>query len=131
MRLKLNTVLSLTLFIFSFILSSCVEEPYIDPPPRLSSLIRVVNISNDMNNIKVSIDDQIPVQQLNSLAIGAGTEFFDIFSGKKSFKVFDEGGTLIYTKNIDIISFELMTIVFVGDYDQDELLNSFSSFELS
>lgn len=132
MRLILKSaILSLTLFIFSTILNSCVEEPTIDLPPKLSSLIRVVNVSNDMNNIKVTIDDQVPVQALNSIAKGAGTEFFDIFAGKKKFKVFDEGGTLIYTKDVDLISYELMTIVFAGDYDQDELLNSFSSFELS
>lgn len=132
MRLILKAaILSLTLFIFSSILSSCVEEPTIDRPPRLSSVVRVVNVSNDMNNIKVTIDGQVPVQQMNSLAIGSGTDFFDLLSGKKEFKVYDESGMLIYTKSIDIISFELMTIVFAGDYDQDEFLNTFAAFELA
>jgi hypothetical protein len=132
MRLILKgTILSLTLFVVSLFLNSCVDEPTIDPVKRPSSLVRVVNISNNLNNIKVSIDGAFPVQSLNSLAIASGTEFFDIPAGKKTFRVFDEAGTLLYSRDVEITSFEMMTIVFAGQYDLDELLNSFGSFDLS
>jgi hypothetical protein len=132
MRLILKaTILSLTLFTFSLILNGCVEEPTIDPAYRLSSVIRVVNVSNNQNNIKVTIAEQTPVQSLNAMAIGSSTEFFDFPAGKKVFRVYDESGQMFFSKDIEITSFELMTIVFAGHYDPDPEVSTFSSFELA
>jgi hypothetical protein len=132
MRLKLKaTILSLTLLTFSFILSGCVEEPEITPAYRLSSVIRVVNVSNNLNNIRVTIADQTPVQSLNAMPIGSSTEYFDILSGKKIFRVYDESGQMLFSREIELASLELMTIIFAGHYEQNADLTTFTAFELS
>lgn len=132
MRLILKgTILSLTLFIFSLILAGCVDEPTIEQPHRLNSVIRVVNLSNNEDNIRVTIADQIPNPAMSSMAMGTGTDFFDIPAGKKSLKVYDQGGQLLYSKDVEIASLELTSIFVAGQYDTDELLNTFNVFELA
>jgi hypothetical protein len=132
MRLILKyTFLSLTLFIFSFILSGCVEEPTIAPAYRLNSVIRVVNVSNNQNNIKVILNGETPVQALSSIAIGSSTDFFDYPAGKKRMQVADEGGNIFFTKEVEVTSLELITIVLAGHYDPDPLVSTFTSFELA
>jgi hypothetical protein len=129
MRLILKaTILSLTLFTFSIILNGCVEEPELEGAHRLSSVIRVVNVSNNQNNIKVTLDGQVVA---NQLAIASGTEFFDYPAGKKKMEVWDESGQLLYTKDVTIASLELMTLVIAGHYDLIPDNSTFSGFELS
>jgi hypothetical protein len=132
MRLILKyTFLSLTLFIFSSILNGCVEEPTVPQAYRLNSVIRVVNVSNNQNNIRVTIAGETPVQGLNSMPIGSSTDFFDIPAGKKRFQAADEAGNVFYTREIEITSLELMTIFFAGHYDPDPLMSTFAAYDLA
>jgi hypothetical protein len=133
MRLILKyTFLSLTLFIFSFILKGCVDEPPVAPAYKLSSVIRVVNVSYNVDNIRVTIAGETPVPELNGLPIGSSTDFFDIPAGKKTFIVYNENNDSIYAKDIELSSLELITVFIAGELNQDEpLLSTFGAFDLA
>lgn len=88
--------------------------------------------------MKVLINGETPVAGLNAIPTpvvspeqNPYTEYFDIPSGKKTFTVFDEGGNLIFSKEIELISWERITIVFSGFYSTDELQNTFGNFEFN
>jgi hypothetical protein len=131
MRLKLKIgVLSLTLLLFSLILYSCVDEPYIDPAVQPFSEIKVLNLSHNVPNMKVLIDGQQPVASLNVMAIPSTTEYFDVKSGDRRFDIYDEAGNLIFSKELEITAFERMQIIFAGEYDPDPLLTTFSEIRI-
>lgn len=131
MRLKLKIgVLSLTLLLISFILYSCVDEPYIEPAHRPFSEIKVLNLSHNVNNFKVTIDDQTPVSSLNSMAKPSATEYFDVQAGKRIFKIYNEAGNLIFTKEIELLSYERMQVLFAGEYDPDPLISTFTEIKI-
>ncbi len=131
MRLKLKIgVLSLTLLLFSLILYSCVDEPYIDQATRPFSEIKVLNLSHNVNNMKVTIDGQTPVSSLDVMARPSSTEYFDVQAGKRIFRIYDEAGNLIFTKEIEVLSYERMQILFAGEYDPDPLITTFSEIRI-
>jgi hypothetical protein len=131
MRLKLKIgVLSLTLLLFSLILYSCVDEPYIDPAVQPFSEIKVLNLSHNVPNMKVLIDGQQPVASLNVMAIPSTTEYFDVLAGDRRFDIYDEAGNLIFSKDLEITAFERMQIIFAGEYDPDPLLTTFAEIRI-
>lgn len=128
MRLKLKAgILSLALLMFSFVISSCVEEPTIDPVTKPFSVARVVNLSSNVLTMRITIDD---VPTLDGLTSPSASDYFDIQSGKRRFKVYNAAGDLLFNKEIEIISFDRTTIVFTGTYSTNELENTFYNFEV-
>jgi hypothetical protein len=131
MRLKLKIgVLSLTLLLFSLILYSCVDEPFIEPVKQPFSEIRVLNLSHNINNMSVFIDKNQPNAALNGMAIPSTTEYFDVRSGERLFEIYNEAGTLIYSSLIDISSYERMQIIFAGEHNEDPLLSTFAEIRV-
>jgi hypothetical protein len=131
MRLKLKIgVLSLTLLLFSLILYSCVDEPFIEPVKQPFSEIRVLNLSHNINNMSVFIDKVQPSAALNGMAIPSTTEYFDVRSGERLFEIYDEAGKLVYSGFIDISSYERMLIIFAGEYSEDPLFSTFAEIRI-
>ncbi|NCS89592.1 MAG: hypothetical protein AUK34_01555 [Ignavibacteria bacterium CG2_30_36_16] len=128
MRLKLKAgILSLAFLMFSFVITSCVEEPTIDPVTKPFSVARVVNLSSNVLTMRITIDD---VPTLDGLASPSASDYFDIKSGKRRFKVYNAAGDLLFNKEIEIISYDRTTIVFTGTYSTNELENTFANFEV-
>jgi hypothetical protein len=128
MRLKLKAgILSLAFLMFSFVLTSCLEEPTIDPVTKPFSVARVVNISSNVLTMRITIDD---VPTLDGLTSPSASDYFDIKSGKRRFKVYNAAGDLLFNKEIEMISFDRTTVVFTGTYSTNELENTFANFEV-
>jgi len=122
-----NFVLPIIL-LFSFILSSCIEEPFIDPVKRPYSVIRVSNFSSNVAAINVTIDGTSPAAGLANLGISSFTGYFDINSGTRKFLVKNVAtGDTVFNKNIEIASYEIATIAFAGFFSTDKLINSFGN----
>lgn len=132
MRLKFKkSILSITLLLLiPFVLSNCVEEPTIEPVKRPFSEIRIVNLSHNVNNMKITIDGKQPVAALAALPLASTTNYFDVNSGKRRFLVTNEAGETLFNKEIEIISFERITICFAGFFSTDELENTFTFFSI-
>jgi hypothetical protein len=80
--------------------------------------------------MKVTIDDAQPSAALSSMAMGSATDYFDVKSGKRTFKVFNESGETIFDKGLEINSFERVTVVFAGFYSSVDLENTFGNFNV-
>jgi hypothetical protein len=115
--------------ITGILLYSCVEEPTIAPVAPVYTVIKVANMSNNLDAISVTIDGKQPASSLSNIAKGETTGYFDTGAGKLDFKVFNSSGDKIYEKTIDINTWERTDIVFAGDYSTDDLLNTFADFE--
>jgi len=131
MEIKYKIKLFLLLVLPLLILNSCLEEPTIPPVQRPFSIVRVGNFSMNMQNFSVFIDNTQPMSALSSLGKGTITEYFDVPSGKRTFKIVDGNNNTIFQKQIDIASFERVTVIFAGFYSTDELQNTFGNFEFS
>jgi hypothetical protein len=131
MEIKYKIKLFLLIVLPLFILNSCLEEPTIPPVQRPYSVVRVGNFSMNLQSFSVFIDDAQPVGTLSSLAKGAITDYFDVSSGKRTFKIVDANSNTVFEKQIDIASFERVTVIFAGYYSTDELQNTFGNFEFS
>ncbi len=110
---------------------SCVEEPTIAPVKPVYSVIKVANMTNNLDAISVTIDGKQPVAGLSNIQKGETTDYFDVDAGKLTFKVLNSSGDQVYSKSIDITSWERTIVVFSGDYSANNLLNTFSDFEIS
>lgn len=129
MRLKnKRKFLFLLPIILGFILYSCVEEPTIAPVGPVYSVIKIANMSNNIDVFNVSIDGK---QVATSLAKGETTDYFDSNSGKRLFTVTDGNGAKLYEKSIDINTWERTIVVFGGDWIEDPLLSTFADFEIN
>ena len=129
MRLKnKRKFLFLLPLVLGFILYSCVEEPTIAPVGPVYSVIKIANMSNNVDAMDVSIDGK---QVASSLGRGETTDYFDADAGKLLFTVTDGAGTKIYEKSIDINTWERTNIIFAGDYISDPLLSTFADFEVN
>lgn len=129
MRLKNKRKFFILLpIILGFILYSCVEEPTIAPVGPVFSVLKIANMSNNVDAINVSIDGK---QVASSLAKGETTNYFDSNSGKLDFTVTNAAGEQIFEKTIDINVWERTKIIFAGNYDVDPLNNTFANFEVS
>jgi hypothetical protein len=127
MRLKFKeSLLGVFLLVLGLSQFGCIEEPAIEAIKRPFSEIRIVNLSNNVDGMRVLIDDV----QIATLAITGATGYFDINSGKKVFKIFNSSNDLVFEKELTINSYDRATIVFAGFFSTDLLLNTFSNFEV-
>ncbi len=130
MRLKLKSILSLTLLIIGFTLYSCVDEPYIEPVKHPVSSIRVVNVSNNVSTFKVEVYDQDGniIKSFDAVQQGSATEFFDVPSGKRRFVVYGDNNAVILDKELDIISYDRVDVLVSGNKSDVTESNSFTMF---
>ncbi len=111
-----------------FMLYSCVEEPTIAPVGPVYSVIKIANMSNNVDAINVSIDGKQVVSSLNK---GETTDYFDSDAGKLKFTVTNDAGDKVYEKNIDINTWERTLVIFAGEYSADALSSTFADFEIA
>ncbi len=121
---KRKLLFLLPLFI-GLLIYGCVEEPTIAPVKPVYSVLRVVNLSDNVDNIKVTMDDKSLV---SGLGIASASGYMDVGAGKRDFKVFNGNGDLVYQKTIEITTWERATLVFAGFYSDQTLENTFNHF---
>jgi len=127
MRLKKNAIIGIILLV-ALSVFSCLDEPIIDPPSRPFSVIRVGNLSANVNSLSIFIDGQQPISQLNTVLNREATPFFDVTAGKRRFTVINSSNDTLYNKQIEITAYSELSIFFIGDYSSVDTLNNFKDF---
>lgn len=127
MRLKKNSLIGfLMILIVAFGIFSCVDEPVLDPPNRPFSVIRIANLSANINNMSIFINRTQPVAELNNIAYSEATPFFDIMAGKNTITIIDlSTGDTIYNKSVEFSSYTEQSLFFIGEYSSVDTLNNF------
>ena len=122
---KFNKNLPLLLGILFFLtLISCVEEPTIDPVERPFSVLRIGNLTTNLDEITVVVieemnDEDANVYEVisNTLAKNEFTDYFDILSGKRQIYVLNtQTSDTIFNKSVEAISYNILTWFFSGYY---------------
>ncbi len=121
MRLKLQKSL-IILFLLGLFAYGCIEEPFIEPVKRPFSVIRVANFTSNLNPLTVEVDGKT----VGTLAVGELTNYFDVNSGGRTFTIKDNAGNTVFSKSIQIISYEEETVVLAGYYSSVDTLNTFA-----
>ncbi len=133
MRLKLKFfILSIALFSSIAIFNGCLEEPTQVPITRPYSVFRVGNFGTNTAtlNIEIKAQDGSVLKTYSNLAAGTFTNYEDIAAGKRSFKVTDGSGNVVFNSNIDITSYGRSSFIFCGTYSAVDTLNTYSFFEV-
>lgn len=114
---------------FLVIINGCVDEPFIEPVKAPYSVVRVINNTANVNNINITIDGAQPVAELANLGPNAVSTYFDLKSGKRTFLVKNVAtGDIMYNKQIEIHSYERITVIFAGNFSTVDTLRTFSVF---
>ncbi len=102
-------VLAISIFL------ACMEEPFIEPSVIPFSVLRVGNLTSNLEEIGVVIDGEYPVPALQSLQNEEFTEYFDLVAGRRYFAVVNPTtGDTVFTKWIEVQSFEEQTFWYAG-----------------
>lgn len=118
-----KNLLMISLLVFSFLLSSCIEEPTIAEVKRPYSVLRVGNLSS-VETMDVYIDGELQIQ---NLAQKSFSNYFDIPSGSRSMEIRKAGtDSLLFLKNVDINSYHEISLYFGGYYHPSIDTSSFS-----
>lgn len=133
MRLKLKFfLLSIALLSSISFFNGCLEEPTQVPITRPYSVFRVGNFGNNTATLTFEIraQDGSLLKTYSNLAAGSFTNYEDIAAGKRSFKVTDGSGNVVFNSSIDITSYGRSSFIFCGFYSTVDTLNTFTFFEV-
>jgi hypothetical protein len=112
-------VLLMLCFLALSIFFACVEEPFIEPSVIPYSVIRVGNLTTNIEELVVVIDGEFPVPELQSLSNNEFTDHFDLVAGRRYFALVNPAnGDTIYRKWIQVQSFEEQTYWYAGFWNQ-------------
>lgn len=132
-KLKL---LSFVLIVFLLFIS-CVEEPTISPVKRAYSMLRVANLTTNLDQIDVKIYTEIDeidlqvndVKTIADLNKNQFTEYFDVWSGKRQVQVIEKvNNQVIFDKSIDATAYAELIWYFSGYYHPDIDSTTFNFF---
>ena len=122
------------LILAGFIFTSCYEEPIIEPVVRPYSSVRVGNFSYNQSGFSGNIDQfnvYIDGVLKGAVNVNTFTGYFDLVSGKRRF-VLTSGTDTIYNSDINIASYEEISVLFDGVYAPSvDTLMSFASYPIS
>jgi len=128
-----KTIFSI-LILIGLIFAGCFEEPVIEPVKRPYSSVRVGNFSFNQPGFAGNIDQfnvYIDGESKGTVALNQFTGYFDLPSGKRKF-VLLAGADTIYKGDININSYEEMSIVFDGVYAPAvDTLMSFAPYSIT
>lgn len=109
----------ISIFLSGLILTSCYEEPIIEPVKRPYSTIRVGNFSYNRSGFAYNVDAfsvYIDNELKGTVNVNTFTNYFDLPSGSRKFVLVTNGTDTIYNDNITITSYEELSVVFGGVY---------------
>jgi hypothetical protein len=112
-----NIVLFLMSLLVLGIFFACMEEPTIAPSKVPFSVVRLGNLTTNMDAISISIDGEFPVPELQNLQKNTFTEYFDLVAGRRNFVITDpQTGDTLWKKQVEAISYEEQTMFYAGFY---------------
>jgi hypothetical protein len=119
MQKKITT--KIVLLVVSFLAVStffaCVEEPFIEPVVIPYSVLRVGNLTENLDDLRISIDGEYPVPALQNLEMNSFTEYFDLVAGRRYFVITQPStGDTLFEKWLDVLSYEQQTMWYAGYY---------------
>ena len=121
------------LFLAGFILTSCYEEPIIEPVKRPYSSVRVGNFSYNQPGFAGNVDQfEVYVDGVlkGNVGVNTFTQYFDLPSGNRRF-LLKNGADVIYDDNVTITSFAEISLVFDGVYaPRVDTLMSFAPYTI-
>lgn len=122
------------LILMGFILTSCYEEPIIEPIKRPYSSVRVGNFSYNQAGFPGNIDQfnvYVDGELKGTVNVNTFTDYFDLPSGNRQF-VLISGTDTIYNNEVTIVSYEEISLVFDGVYAPSvDTLMSFAPYGIS
>jgi hypothetical protein len=102
-------------FLAISIFFACVEEPFIEPSVIPFSVIRVGNLTTNLDEIGVVIDGEYPVPEMQNLQKNEFTDYFNLVAGRRYFAIVNPAnGDTVYRKWIEVQSFEEQTFWYSG-----------------
>lgn len=112
---------NIVLFLVSFLVLSsfyaCLEEPTIAPSKVPFSVVRIGNLTTNLDEINVSIDGEFTVPALQNLQKNSFTDYFDLVAGRRFIVISDpQTGDTLWEKNVEAISYEEQTMFYSGHY---------------
>ena len=123
---KFNKNLPILLgMLFFLVILSCVEEPTIVPVERPFSVIRIGNLTTNLDEINVIVIEEMndedanvyEVNNIDNLAKNEFTDYFDVLAGRRQVYVLDpQTGDTIFNKAIEATSYNFLTWFFTGYY---------------
>ncbi len=138
---KINRILFILLGTVLFLgLLSCVEEPTIVPVERPFSVLRIGNLTTNLDEITVIIIEEMNDEDANvyeekrfdNLAKNELTDYFDVLSGRRQVYVLNpQTGDTIFEKSIEAVSYNILSWYFTGYYHQNIDSTSFAGIYLS
>jgi hypothetical protein len=114
-----SIVLLIMCFLAISIFFACVEEPFIEPSVIPYSVLRVGNLTSNLDEIAVVIDGEYPVSDMQALQKNEFTDHFELVAGRRYFAVLNPtNGDTVYRKWIEVQSFEEQTFWYSGFWNQ-------------
>lgn len=99
------------------ILVGCLEEPFIEPSKVPFSVLRIGNLTTNVDEINVSVDGEYPTPGLQSLQRGMFSDFFDVVAGRRDIVITNaQTGDTLWEKSVEAISYEEQTAFYSGYY---------------
>jgi len=112
-----NIVLFLMGILLLSIFFACMEEPFIEPSQVPYSVLRLGNLSTNLDEINVTIDGEIVNPGLQNLPRNSFTDYFDVVAGRRQFVITNpQTGDTLWQKQVDANSFEEQTMFYSGFY---------------
>ncbi len=111
-------------------LVSCIDEPTIPIPPTQMAVLRIGNFSPNVPSIDVFVDGKAIPTFSNMLYTGL-SDYIDINSGNRKITVIKTGTTdTLYNKPFSVSTRNITTILFIGEYNTIDTMNTFQTFEM-
>jgi hypothetical protein len=94
---------------------ACLEEPFIEPSKIPFTVLRIGNLTENVNELAISIDGEFPVPALQNLQKDTFTEYFELVAGRRYFVIMDPAtGDTLFEKFIETLSYEEQTMWYAG-----------------
>ena len=114
-----SLVLLVMCFLAISIFFACVDEPFIEPSVIPFSVIRIGNLTTNLDEIGVVVDGEFPVPEMQNLQKNEFTDYFNLVAGRRYFAIVNPAnGDTVYRKWIEVQSFEEQTFWYSGFWTQ-------------
>ena len=99
---------------------ACLEEPFIEPSKIPFSVLRIGNLTANVEELAVSIDGEFPVPALQNLQQNTFTDYFELTAGRRYVVILNPAtGDTLFEKWIEILSYEEQTMWYAGYWSAD------------
>ena len=99
---------------------ACLEEPFIEPSKIPFSVLRIGNLTANVDELAISIDGEFPVPALQNLQQNTFTDYFELVAGRRYVVILNPAtGDTLFEKWIEVLSYEEQTMWYAGYWSAD------------